>query len=295
MTTTLFLQAVLAGLTNGFVYSLIGMGIAVVFRGARIINALQGDLALVGGVVAYVALELAGWPLPLAFAAGVVAGGTTSFLAERLLVRPIERRNGTEDSYLLATLGGAFTISALVLLSFGRDGQIVRGIGGEASVDIFDAAIRVHALWLMGISAVVVTALKVFYDHTRLGQSMLAASIDRAGALTIGIDVPRMRSLTFLIGGLLGGLAGVLISPMINVQYEMGLLLTLKGFAAAVLGGLASPFGAMFGGITLGVVESLAAVSISSGYKDVITMSALVLIMIFMPQGLIGRKARLGG
>jgi len=124
---------------------------------------------------------------------------------------------------------------------------------------------------------------------------MLAASIDRAGALTIGIDVPRMRSLTFLIGGLLGGLAGVLISPMINVQYEMGLLLTLKGFAAAVLGGLASPFGAMFGGITLGIVESLAAVSISSGYKDVITMSALVLIMIFMPQGLIGRKARHGG
>jgi branched-chain amino acid transport system permease protein len=124
---------------------------------------------------------------------------------------------------------------------------------------------------------------------------MLAASIDVNGSLTIGINVPLMRALTFVAGGLMGGLAGVLVAPLINIHYEMGLLLTLKGFAAAILGGLTSPLGAVFGGVTLGLVESLAIVAVSSGYKDVIAMAILILIMIVMPQGLLGRRSRRGG
>ena len=103
------------------------------------------------------------------------------------------------------------------------------------------------------------------------------------------------RTLTFGLGGLVGGLAGVLVAPLVDIQYEMGLLLTLKGFAAAVVGGLTSPFGAIFGGVALGLVESIAIVSVSSGYKDVIAMTLLILIMIVMPQGLLGRRGRLGG
>jgi branched-chain amino acid transport system permease protein len=124
---------------------------------------------------------------------------------------------------------------------------------------------------------------------------MLAASIDVNGSLTIGINVPLMRTLTFVAGGLMGGLAGVLVAPLINIHYEMGLLLTLKGFAAAILGGLTSPLGAVLGGLTLGLVESLAIVAVSSGYKDVIAMAILILIMIVMPQGLLGRRGRRGG
>jgi branched-chain amino acid transport system permease protein len=104
-----------------------------------------------------------------------------------------------------------------------------------------------------------------------------------------------MRSLTFLLGGLVGGLAGVLVSPLITVHYEMGLLLTLKGFAAAILGGLNNPFGAVVGGVTLGLIESIAVLSVSSGYKDVIAMTLLIVIMIFMPHGMLGRGARKGG
>jgi len=295
MTMTLFLQSILAGLTNGFVYGLIGLGIAVVFRGARIINAMQGDIALLGSVVAYVALTRLGVPMLPAFLAGVLAGGVLGLLVERLLIRPTEKRAGTEDSYLLVTLGGAFAASAAVLLYFGRDSYVLNGIGGDASVDVLDAAIRVHAVWLIVISSLVVLALKLFYSYTRFGQAMLAASIDVDGSLTIGINVPLMRTLTFVTGGLMGGLAGILVAPLINIHYEMGLLLTLKGFAAAILGGLISPVGAMFGGVLLGLVESLAIASVSSGYKDVITMVILILIMILMPQGLLGRRGRRGG
>jgi branched-chain amino acid transport system permease protein len=124
---------------------------------------------------------------------------------------------------------------------------------------------------------------------------MMAAAIDEDGAATIGIDVVRMRTLTFLLGGLVGGLAGVLVSPLTTLHYEMGLLLTLKGFAAAILGGLANPFGAVVGGVTLGLVESLAVLTLSSGYKDVIAMTILIAIMILMPNGMLGRSARKGG
>jgi branched-chain amino acid transport system permease protein len=295
VTITLLLQSILAGLTNGFVYGLIGLGIAIVFRGARIINAMQGDFALLGSVVAYVVLTRLHLPMLPAFLVGVIAGGALGFLVERFLIRPTEKRAGTEDSYLLVTLGGAFAASAAVLLYFGRDSYVLSGIGGDSSMNVFDAAIRIHAVWLIAISSLVVTGLKLFYSYTRLGQAMLAASIDVNGSLTIGINVPLMRTLTFIAGGLMGGLAGVLVAPLINIHYEMGLLLTLKGFAAAILGGLTSPLGAVFGGVTLGLVESLAIVAVSSGYKDVIAMAILILIMIVMPQGLLGRRGRRGG
>ncbi len=295
MTATLLIQSILAGLTNGYVYGLIGLGIAVIFRGARIINAMQGDFALIGAVFAYLVSNNLGLPMPLAILIGVAAGGITAFLVERLLVRPTAKRRGTDDSYLLVTLGGAFAVSAAVLLYFGRDSYVLPGIGGNGLVDVFDAGMRIHAIWLIVISTVVVFMLRWFYANTRLGQAMLASSIDPEGALTIGINVGLMRTFTFTLGGVVGGLAGVLVAPLINIHYEMGLLLTLKGFAAAILGGLTSPFGAIFGGVLLGLVESTAIVMISSGYKDVVAMSMLIVIMIAMPQGLFGRRGRQGG
>ena len=118
---------------------------------------------------------------------------------------------------------------------------------------------------------------------------MMAASIDADGAATTGINVARMRTYTFVLGGLLGALGGILVTPLIGVDYQLGLNLTLKGFAAAVLGGLTNPLGAAVGGITLGLVESLAIIGISSSYKDVVAFSVLIVIMILMPQGILGR------
>jgi branched-chain amino acid transport system permease protein len=295
MSGTLLLQSALAGLTNGFVYAMVGVGLAVIFRGTRIINAMQGEFALIGGMVAYLVLERLGLPLAFAALSGVLAGGVLGLLTDLLLVRPTRRRGGSEESFLLLTLGIAFAISAGVLYLFGRDSRLLPGIGGETSKIIFDAVIRTHALWLMGISSVVMVLLWLFYHRTRIGLSMMAASIDQDGAATVGINVPYMRTLTFLLGGLVGGLAGVLVSPLTTIHYEMGLLLTLKGFAAAILGGLSNPFGAVVGGATLGLVESLAVLSFSSGYKDVIAMTILILIMMALPNGMLGKSARKGG
>ena len=295
MSFDLFFQSILTGLTNGFVYGLVGLGLASIFRGTRIINAMQGDFALIGGITAVLLIERAGVPPLLAFVAAVLIGGIAGWLMEVVLVRPLRRRGGSEDSYLLLTLGVAFAVSALVLYLIGRDSHTLPGIGGEGIVVIGDAAIRIHALWLIAISLAVMGALRLFFSRTALGLSMLAAALDAEGASTTGINVPMMRTLTFALGGLIGGLAGVLVGPLVTVFFDMGLLLTLKGFAAAILGGLANPLGAIVGGVTLGLLESIAIVAVSSGYKDVIAMGILIVIMIAMPNGLLGRRLRKGG
>jgi branched-chain amino acid transport system permease protein len=295
MTWTLLLQSAIAGITNGFIYGLTGLGIAVIFRGTRVINAMQGDFSLIAGVVAYLILNGYGQPLPIALLGGIAAGGFIGAFVERLLIRPIDRLGGTEDRYLLVTLGGAFAVSGTVLLLFGHDNRSMPGIGGDRSVDIFDATLSVHAIWLIAISIAIVSFLYHFFARTHLGRSMVAASIDPEGAATIGINVPLMRTFTFLMGGLIGGLAGVLIAPLVTLHYEIGLLLTLKGFAAAILGGLTKPFGAIVGGLTLGLLESFAVVMVSSGYKDVIAMAILIAIMILLPGGLFSRRLRQGG
>jgi branched-chain amino acid transport system permease protein len=295
MNLTLLLQSIVTGVTNGFIYGLIGLGLASIFRGTRIINAMQGDFALIGGITAVLLLEKLGWPMAMAFASGVLIGGISGWLMEWLLVRPLRRRGGSEESYLLLTLGVAFAISALVLYAIGRDSHALPGIGGEGILVVGDVAIRKHALWLIGIGVALMAGLRVFFSKTALGLSMMAAALDAEGALTTGINVPFMRTLTFALGGLVGGLAGVLVGPLVTVYYDMGLLLTLKGFAAAILGGLVNPMGAIVGGVTLGLLESLAIVLVSSGYKDVIAMAALIVIMIALPNGMLGRRLRKGG
>jgi branched-chain amino acid transport system permease protein len=140
-----------------------------------------------------------------------------------------------------------------------------------------------------------VAALHLFYRHTLLGLSMAAASADPDGATSVGIDVDRARLYTFLLGGAVGAVAGILVTPLIAMSYHMGIVYTLKGFTAAILGGIANPIGAVAGGLALGLLESLAVVGFPSGYRDAVAMGLLIVIMIVLPNGLLGRAGRAGG
>lgn len=294
MSASLILQAVLAGLTSGFVYALIGIGIAVIFRGSHIINAMQGEFAVVGALVVVFALARWGVPYPLAIAAGVFAGAATGALVDAALVRPMKRRNASEESFLLLTIGLAMTLSAAALYFAGRDTHLLPSFA-EGVLDIGGATIPYHALWLIAVALLVVAALHLFYRHTLLGLSMAAASADPDGATSVGIDVDRARLYTFLLGGAVGAVAGILVTPLIAMSYHMGIVYTLKGFTAAILGGIANPIGAVAGGLALGLLESLAVVGFPSGYRDAVAMGLLIVIMIVLPNGLLGRAGRAGG
>jgi branched-chain amino acid transport system permease protein len=271
MTLSLVLQAVFAGVTNGIVYALVGMGLSAIFKGSRVINAMQGEFAVIGAMTTVLLLTKSGWPYPAAIAGGALAGALVGAFIEVAFVRYMAGKKASEDSFLLLP------------------------IGGEGVLIVLDAVIQFHALWLIAIGIGATLLLRTFFHRTTLGLSMMAASIDPDGAATTGINVARMRTFTFVLGGLLGALGGILVTPLIAVDYTLGLNLTLKGFAAAVLGGLTNPLGAAVGGVTLGLVESLAIIGISSSYKDVVAFSVLIVIMILMPQGILGRAGRRGG
>lgn len=294
MSGTLLLQAVLAGITSGFVYALIGVGIAVVFRGSHIINAMQGEFAVVGALVAVFAVTKAGLPYWLAAILGVASGALIGALVDVLFVRPMKKRNASEESFLLLTIGLAFTLSAAALYFAGRDSHLLPEYSAGV-VEIGGATMPKHALWLIAIAVLVVGGLRLFYQKTLLGLSMAAASADPDGATTTGINVDRARLYTFLLGGAVGAVAGLLVTPLIAMNFHMGIVYTLKGFTAAILGGIANPIGAVVGGLALGLLESLAAVVFPSGYRDAVAMIFLIAIMIFMPNGLIGRAGRAGG
>lgn len=290
----LITQALLAGVTNGFVYALVGLGIAVIFKGSHVINAMQGELAVVGAATAVFAATMWGLPLWLAVITGVLTGMATAILVELGPIRALFARRAREESFLLLTVGLGFTFSAGVLYLFGREEHLLPPLGDEV-YEIFGAIIREHALWVIAISAALILALRLFYRHTHLGLSMMAASIDPDGASTTGINVRLMRTATFALGGLLAALAGLLAAPLIGVGYQMGPLLTLKGFAAAILGGLTNPLGALVGGLVIGILEAMSIVFVSSGMKDAVALTLLIVIMIFVPDGILGRAGRKGG
>ncbi len=295
MSSSLVLQAILSGIINGFVYALIGMGMAVIFKGTRIINAMQGEFAVIGALVAVFALQSLGLPYAVTLIAGIASGAVTGLIVDLLFVRPMTRRGAGEEGFLLLTIGLAFTLSAAALFFAGRDSHLLPAFGGEGVVELFGAFLTIHAVWLAVIAMGVVIALRLFYTKSLVGLAMSAASLDPDGATTTGINVTRMRAMTFVLGGALGAIAGLLVTPLIAVNYQMGIGLTLKGFAAAILGGLSNPLGAVVGGLALGLLESLAVLSFPSGYKDAIALSLLIVIMILMPNGLLGRGGRKGG
>lgn len=287
MDRVLLLQALFAGITNGFVYGLIGLGISAIFRGTGIINAMQGEFAVVAAMLTAALIAGPGWPLLPAIAVSVALTSALGLVIERFFVRPLVRRGAGEESFLLLTLGLALLSTASLLFFLGREPQFLPGVGGNTSVSIFGAPVRVHAFAVIALGIVLTVALRFFYTKTVVGIAMVAASLDAEGAATTGINVSALRSATFVIGGFVGAVAGILVAPLTPVSYLLGLTLTLKGFAAAVLGGLTRPLGAIVGGLAFGLIEAFAVVAFPSGYKDVVALTVLVVLLIVRPRGLL--------
>lgn len=295
MSGELLLQVLAAGLTNGFLYALVGLGLAVVYKGSTVINAAQGDFAIVGAIVTVLSVQSVGLPYWAAIVIGVLAAALLGALVEIVCIRPMQRSNASEESTLLVTVGLTFLIGAVVLVGVGKAPYFLPPIGGEAQVLIGTATVQRHAVIATGAALLVMGALAGFYKYTHLGRSMVAASSDADGATSIGINVPLMRTFTFMLGGLIGGIAGILQTPLIGVSFAMGIAITLKGMAAAILGGLVNPMGAVAGGVILGLTEALAVYFFPSGYQNIVSMGLLILIMIVMPNGLFAAAARRGG
>jgi len=282
-----FLQFLFSGVTVGAIYALVALGFALIYNASHVINFAQGEFVMLGGLATFGFLG-AGFPLPIAAALAILLTIVVGFALQRFAVEPA--RGATVVSIIIITIGASIFLRGGAQLVWGKDFHRIPAFTGEDPILIGGAALLPQSLWVIGMSAVVVVVLRWFFGSTLAGKAMLAVSHNRLAAELCGISVRRVLLLSFGLSGGLGALAGILIAPITLTSYQVGTMLGLKGFCAAIVGGLGSGPGAIVGGLVLGIAEAMSAGYISSAYKDAVAFVAILIVLIVMPGGIFGKK-----
>jgi branched-chain amino acid transport system permease protein len=282
-----FLQFLFSGLTVGAIYALVGLGFAIVYNSCHVINFAHGEFVMIGGM-ASVFLIAAGVPMPLAMLAAVAIAAVLGLALDKFAVEPA--RNASVVTIIIITIGASIFIRGAVEVVLGKDFYRLPAFSGEAPIQIGGATLQPQSLWVIGALVVVVAALKFFFERTRFGKAMLASSHNRLAAELVGIDVKLVLLASFGLSAGLGALAGILTAPITLTRYDIGIMHGLKGFCAAILGGLGSGYGAVAGGLALGIAEAMSAGYISSAYKDAVAFVIILAVLMFRPGGMFGQR-----
>jgi len=281
-------QYVVSGLTTGAVYALVALGFCLIYNATRIVNFAQGDFLSLGGLMTYTFLCGAGLPMVLAFPCAVVSVSLVGALLERLAIRPAKSRQVMVLIFI--TIAASILMRGIFKHLWGKDALALPPLSPEVPLKLLGATFTPQNLWVLGMTLVAIVALMWFFNRTLTGKAMRATAINPSAAALMGIDAHRMTMYSFGLAGGLGALAGVLITPITSLSYSVGVVIGLKGFAAAVLGGYGSFVGAVLGGLVLGLIESLTAGLVSSVYKDAVAFVVLLLVLFLRPGGLMGLK-----
>ncbi len=281
------LQFVFTGVTVGATYALVALGFAIIYNASDVVNFAQGEFVMIGAMSAIALSAGNGLPLPVAIVLAVLITICVGLLLQRFAIAPA--RGVSVVGTIIITIGASIFLRGVALLIWGKDIFAMPHFSGEAPIHLGRATLLPQNLWVLGGAAVLVLAVQLFFHRTILGKAILACSCNRTAAHLVGINVGLMMLVAYGLSALLGAMAGVLVTPITYTSYDAGVMLGLKGFSAAILGGMGNPMGAVAGGLVLGLVESLAAGMISSGYKDAIAFVLLLLVLFFRPSGLFGK------
>ena len=280
-------QFTLSGLTTGSTYALIAIGFSLIHNATGIVNFAQGEFVMLGGMFMITFYSFLRLPMILAFVLTIFCVAAIGFLLER---GPINRARSKEILILvMVTVGASISIKGLSMMVWGKNPMTLPPFSGENPLILLGAAIMPQSLWIFGITLLVVIALHYFFRSTLAGKAMRAVAANRRTALLSGIPVDRMILFSFTLSGALGAVAGIILTPITTISYDVGAMMGLKGFSAAILGGYGSMPGAVIGGLLLGVLESLGAGLVSSEYKDALAFLILLMVLFFKPTGILGK------
>jgi branched-chain amino acid transport system permease protein len=282
-----FLQFLFSGATVGATYALAALGFTLIYNASGVINFAQGEFIMIGGMAAVVLVKL-GLPMPLAIVLAVAIAAFVGVLVEKLAIEPAG--NAEVVTLIIITIGASLMIRGLVGVTLGKGNHALPSFSGEVPISVLGATLLPQSLWVFGVTLAVVLALAWFFDRTLTGKAMLATSHNPLAAKLVGINTRFILLLSFALAGALGAVGGILVAPINYTSYDAGVMLGLKGFVAATLGGLGSGMGAIAGGLILGIVEAMTAGYVSSAYKDAMPFVLILLILFFRPQGLFGKK-----
>ncbi|AJE03340.1 branched-chain amino acid ABC transporter permease [Geobacter pickeringii] len=277
-------QYILSGLSTGAIYALIGVGFAIIHNATGIINFAQGEFVMLGGMLTLFFSATLKLPLLLAVVLAIVVSTIAGIVFERLAIRPL--KDATPINLVIITIGGSILIRGISMLLWGKETHSLPTFSGDEPILLGEATILPQHLWIFAVTTVLIVFSKLFFSYTISGKAMRACAYNRRAAGLVGIDVRRMVLFSFAISSAMGSLAGIIIAPLTMTSYDVGVMLGLKGFCAAIIGGMSSGLGTVFGGVILGVLEALGAGLLSSGYKDAIAFVILLLILFIRPQGL---------
>jgi branched-chain amino acid transport system permease protein len=283
------LQLLITGTTVGATYALVALGFAIIYNASDVVNFAQGEFVMIGAMSTIALSAGDGLPLPLAVLIAVVITIVTGLLLQRYFIA--RARGASVVTTIIITIGASIFLRGVVLVVLGKDIFALPHFSGEEPILIGSAALLPQNLWVMGGTAVLVAGVHYFFHHTLQGKAILACSCNTTAAHLAGINVGRMMLIAYGLSALLGAMAGVMVAPITFTSYDAGVMLGLKGFSAAILGGMGNPMGAVAGGLMLGLIESLAAGLISSGYKDAIGFVILLLVLFIRPSGLFGKPS----
>ena len=281
------LQYFITGVTIGSVYTLIGLGFNIIYNASEIINFAQGEFVMLGALMTISGVQLFHLPLAVAGVLATLAVALFGVIFDLAAIRPL--KDASSITMIIITVGASIFIRGIASIVWGKEPYLMNAFSGEEPIPFFGAVLQPQSIWVMVVAFIIVMGLRQFFGKTLTGKAMMASAVQPRAARLVGIDVKYMVLLSFGLSGAVGSLAGIVIAPISMAQYDMGVILGLKGFCAAIIGGLGNPWGVVVGGISLGVLESLGAGLISSGYKDAIAFIILLLMLFFRPQGILGR------
>lgn len=283
---TATIQFIITGLTMGSIYALIGVGFVIIYNATGIPNLMQGEFVMLGALT-MVSLTRAGLSQIPAFFLSVLLVILMGFIVERLTIFPA--RNSSSITQILITIGVGISFRGLALLFWGTNPYRLSPFTIRPPFRLFGAIILPQAIWVFATALVTMIILYLIFEYTYWGIAIRACAVNRMAAKLVGITPEMVSLLSFGIGAALGAIAGIVITPITLATYDMGLMLGLKGFVAAVFGGFISAPGAIIGGLLIGIIESLGAGFISPGYKDVIVFMSLLFVLYFKPGGILGK------
>jgi len=282
------LQLIISGLAIGSVYALLALAMVLIHKATDVVNFAQGEMAMFSTFLCFALLHRLGVPFLLVFILSVPIGFLLGAVVERIIIQPIA--GDPPVNLLIVTIGLWIIFNNLAGAIWGCDPYTFPSLFGAEPIELFGARVSPNSLGMIVVAILVMGALYLFFEKTREGTAMRAASMNRRAARLMGISVPRVWMLSWGLAGAIGGIAGVLTAPITFLDFEMMVAVLLKAFAGAILGGFNSLPGAVVGGLTIGLLETLFGAMVSGTFKDTFAFGIIILVLMIKPTGLFGRS-----
>ncbi len=288
MNSAQIVQYALSGITVGSIYAIVAIGFNIIYNATGIINFAQGEFLIVGAMTAISLAQVL--PLPVAIPLAVLATLLLGGLLEWVFIRRV--RDASVLRLIIITIGLSILIREAMLHIWDEKVRSLPYFTGTdtSTFTLLGAHISPQVIWVLGVCAVIVAALTLFFRFTHTGRAMRACADDRMAARLCGINDGRMVTLSFMLSAGIGALAGCVISPVTQTQYDMGAPLAIKGFTVAILGGMGNSMAAVAAGLLLGLLEAFVVSQFQVAYKEAVSIVVLLLILVFRPSGLFARR-----